>query len=126
MPPEAIDQVGDSDKVEEEAESCRPDAFFDDVEKRGWFFRVGPVYCLCIQTGLKLGLLGEFFFHRDAECVVREGVKRLTAWSTLGPERYIAYQESLREMVKSKDKYSCPLDWEADVWVTRGRTTPSP
>lgn len=56
----------------------------------------------------------------------REGIKRLTAWSTLGPEKYIAYQESLREMVKAKGKYSCPLDWEADVWVTRGSATPSP
>lgn len=55
----------------------------------------------------------------------REGVGRLSAWSTLGPERYIAYQESLREMVKAKGKYSCPLDWEADVWVTRGNTTAS-
>lgn len=49
----------------------------------------------------------------------REGIKRLTAWSRLGPEKYITYQESLREMVKAKGKYSCPLDWEADVWVTR-------
>lgn len=32
----------------------------------------------------------------------REEVKRLTAWSTLGPEKYIACQESLREMVKAK------------------------
>lgn len=55
----------------------------------------------------------------------REGVKRLTAWSTLGPEGYIAYQESLRKMVKAKGKYSCPLDWEADVWVTRKNTTAS-
>lgn len=55
----------------------------------------------------------------------KEGVKRLTAWSTLDLERYIAYQESLREMVKSKGKYSYPLDWEADVRVTRGSATAS-
>ena len=54
----------------------------------------------------------------------REGIKRLTAWSRLGPEKYITYQESPREMVKAKGKYSCPLDWEADVWVTRGSATP--
>lgn len=53
----------------------------------------------------------------------REGIKRLTAWSRLGPEKYITYQESLREMVKAKGN-SCPLDWEADVWVTRGSATP--
>jgi len=54
------------------------------------------------------------------------GGRGVTAWSTLGPEKYIAYQESLREMVKAKGKYSCPLDWEADVWVTRDSATPSP
>ena len=55
------------------------------------------------------------------------GVKRPPcphAWSKLDREKYINYQHRLREMVASTP-YSCPLDWEADVWITRatGLTT---
>ena len=50
------------------------------------------------------------------------GVKRPpwpNAWSKLDREKYLDYQHQLRELVSSTP-YSCPLDWEADVWVTRG------
>lgn len=55
------------------------------------------------------------------------GVKRPSrpyAWSRLDREKYLNYQHRLRKMVDSTP-YSCPLDWEADVWVTRvtGLTT---
>lgn len=49
------------------------------------------------------------------------GVKRPGwphSWSKLPREKYLNYQRALRKMVASTH-YSCPLDWEADVWVTR-------
>ncbi|WP_165164711.1 hypothetical protein [Corynebacterium qintianiae] len=49
----------------------------------------------------------------------QEGVKIPGVWSTLDCEEYIAYQEDVRNMVKTAGKFSCPLDWEANVWVIR-------
>ena len=54
------------------------------------------------------------------------GVKRPTwpnAWLKFDREKYLNYQHQLRELVASMP-YSYPLDWEADVWVTRG-TSPT-
>ena len=45
------------------------------------------------------------------------------AWSTLTSEKYIDYQHRLRQMVESTGKYTCPLDWEAAVWIDRTSTT---
>ena len=53
------------------------------------------------------------------------GVKRPpspNAWSKLKPEQYHDYQNRLRKMVESTGEYSCPLDWEARVWVDREST----
>lgn len=40
------------------------------------------------------------------------------AWSKLNREKYLDYQHQLQDLVASTP-YSCPLDREADVWVTR-------
>lgn len=59
----------------------------------------------------------KYVYHEAAAA----GIKRPPwphAWSKLDREKYLNYQHSLREMVASTP-YSCPLDWESDVWVTR-------
>lgn len=55
----------------------------------------------------------------------RFGVDRpQAAWSTLDREEYGSYQKKLRDMVTTTE-YSCPMDWESDVWVTRPATSTS-
>lgn len=72
------------------------------------------------------------FSHVPIDLYVIRGAKAFginpppskVAWSRLSYEQYFDYQNELRQMIKNKTEYSCPLDWEAQIWAGRNGYDP--